>query len=182
MNRSYLLFPFLLIFIFVMTVVFIAWKFVSAPDPSYEIEPSSSSESLGVENTAGNQQEIIMLTGVRTKEGLIKQTRDFLKDGDVKIWDETSGVYLLDEEIGSNGLPVYQTLYFNDGSIVISLQDENLNFTRSQAERALSIRLGIIGDELCDLDVSVTTPSNINENLSGQNLGLSLCSNAINLP
>ncbi len=57
-----------------------------------------------------------------------------------------------------------------------------LSKSRVEAENALRTKLGLSNEELCKLDLSVYVFGWINKDLAGQNLGLSFCDGAMDLP
>lgn len=64
----------------------------------------------------------------------------------------------------------------------ITLNTLPLSKARLEAEDVLRVKLGVINQELCKMDVSVYVFGWIDKNYAGQNLGLSFCDNAIPLP
>ncbi|HVY67601.1 MAG TPA: hypothetical protein VHA30_01745 [Patescibacteria group bacterium] len=69
-----------------------------------------------------------------------------------------------------------------DNSFLITLLAEPLNQSRQAAETALLNQLKISQADACKLNVSVTVPQSIDTTYSGQELGLSFCPNAMQLP
>lgn len=134
-------------------------------------------EGVAVENTPDDKQGVTEIVGIMTKTGAQMQTRDFLADDDVVLFDEGAGTYLISEEQGVNN-PLYQIFYFDGGGITISLQDEDLNFARARAETALQEKLGLSLLEMCSLQIRVTTPWSVSDKFSGRDLGLSFCPGA----
>lgn len=57
-----------------------------------------------------------------------------------------------------------------------------LSKTRRDAENILRSRLGVGNQELCKMDINVYVFGAIAEEYAGQNLGLSFCENAVELP
>ena len=117
---------------------------------------------------------------VSTKNGLQLPVRNFISDADVYTWYDDS-TYLIGQNNDLKG-NLYQIFYYaKDGSIVISLQSEPLALARVIAERELISRLGVTEQELCSLNIRVSTPASVNEEFSGRELGLSFCQNNITL-
>ncbi len=76
----------------------------------------------------------------------------------------------------------YDIFYHQDSGIVtIMLYKEPLAFTRSLAERRLKETLSFSEEELCDMQVSVSTNEYVNAGYTGINLGLSFCDGSISL-
>lgn len=73
----------------------------------------------------------------------------------------------------------YKMSYYPiDQSFSINLLNPNLNFARQKAEEDLIKYLGIKKEEVCALKIVVNVESNISEQYSAQNLGISYCPNS----
>jgi len=117
-------------------------------------------------------------TVLRDVSGNMVSVRDFISDHDVAVVD--NGVWLIDNENGVTG-PLFQTFYFADGGIAITLLQEPLHTARQAAEAALVARTGLSEARLCDFDVRVGTPVSVSEVFSGRDLELSFCEGSVNL-
>ena len=65
--------------------------------------------------------------------------------------------------------------YPQDQSFVISLSAQPIQKSRDAAEQALLSDLGLDQITACKLKVSLTVPFNVDNNLAGQDYGLSFC-------
>lgn len=115
---------------------------------------------------------------VLNKQNVLVPVRDFLADPETELWDLRSNIYVIDNAYTQDGLS-YQTYYINDGLISIELLNENLSFTRAQAETSLQHKLGIQREDMCNLMIRVTVRETIDEEYSGRDLGLSFCPNSV---
>lgn len=129
-----------------------------------------------------NQQIITPLTNWRTaafvpvKErgtGEVLDVVNFLNAPQVEQYDPRT--FLLSEDI-SGELGLYRIFYMADeGAIIVSLLSPDLATARTFAEIELQSVLGLDEWETCRLEVRVTTPRDVSEQYSGQDLGLSFC-------
>lgn len=72
--------------------------------------------------------------------------------------------------------PGYSLVYLKPfGQFLISITASPFAENRAQAENAFLLRMGITQEQACKLKVTITTPSSINPNESGQNYPLSFC-------
>jgi len=174
--------PLLLIGIFFLTVFIVAFLYFTAPelDEPTGPEPAATTSTPAV---IPNQQQITPLSdeaAILTKSGSSINTRNFLKDKDVRLYDEGAKTYLLDESLGVDG-PIFQIFYTSGGGITVSLLNPDLAFARNQAESALQKRLELPLLEMCALTIRVTTPMWNSEQMSGRDLGLSFCPGSVAL-
>lgn len=171
-----------MIIFFVVIVCIIAILYLRAPAQSEVQSADTATSSLSAADIK-NMQQITPLSDeatILTKNSSYIDTRNFLKDSDVRLYDEGSKTYLLDEALGVEGL-VFQTFYASNGGLTISLLTPNISFARNQAEDALQKRLGLPLLEMCALTIRVTTPVWNNEAMSGRDLGLSFCPGSVAL-
>lgn len=98
---------------------------------------------------------------------------------------ETPGTYLIAEfpqkQAPSEAVD-YSIVYIDDGNYyIISILKRPLEKTRLDAEDAFLKALSIGRDEACALNVSLGTIASVDQNLSGQNFGLSFCPGSIRM-
>ena len=82
--------------------------------------------------------------------------------------------------IQSDNFQIYyypENLWFS-----ITLLGYNLNKSRTEAEKKFLDTLGITKEQACKLHVNLGVPYSINSETSGQNYGLSFCSDSLSLP
>lgn len=72
--------------------------------------------------------------------------------------------------------------YPNESGFLISLATEPLGEMRRIAETDLMQRLQLSKAQMCNLNVQVFTSISVNETYAGQNLGISFCPEAVQLP
>ncbi len=79
--------------------------------------------------------------------------------------------------------PSTYDIFYNEptGILFISLYKEPLSFSRALAERALTGTLPLSKEEMCTLQVKVTTNAYVNPIYDGLNLGLSFCPGSVEL-
>jgi hypothetical protein len=65
---------------------------------------------------------------------------------------------------------------------IISLNEEPLGKTRLAAEAFMRQILGLANSQLCNIRFLITVPSQVNEQYSATNLGISSCPGAVPLP
>lgn len=70
-----------------------------------------------------------------------------------------------------------ETKYFN-----ITLTQEPIGQARKNAEAYLMETLSLTEDQMCGLDYTVYTPTTVNNQYAGTNLGFSFCPGAVKLP
>ncbi len=91
--------------------------------------------------------------------------------------DGATGNALLSEQ------KTYTLEYFADGKTFnITLLDKNLRQARLDAEKDLLDRFQITQEQACSLSVNVGTVIGVSQEFSGRSLGLSFCSNRVDLP
>lgn len=79
--------------------------------------------------------------------------------------------------------PSYGILYYpNDSGFLISLLTEPLGEARRAAEQELRSKLQLTNAQLCKLKAQVFTSNGVSEVYAGQDLGLSFCPGAVQLP
>jgi len=111
-------------------------------------------------NTENNQ---ITLPG---KTGLVT-TNNFYKTA-VEITDRNDALITSNDD--------FQILYYPaDNSFFITITNKPIESVRKKAETELLNRLGISTEDACRLKVSVGAPGWVDDNLAGQELGLSFC-------
>ncbi len=73
----------------------------------------------------------------------------------------------------------FNTTYFEEDNnfVILILAKENENDARDEAEKDFLQTLKINEEEACKLDVYLTFPYNVNNELAGENYGLSFCPN-----
>jgi hypothetical protein len=101
--------------------------------------------------------------------------------GDVKVKDFTKDpVEQTPDTTAIAETPDYQIAFFpKDSSFAIVLQSVPAQAARDKAEQALLDKLGIGIGEACKLQVSLTVPFGVVQNLAGKNYGLSFCPNGL---
>lgn len=82
-----------------------------------------------------------------------------------------------------SGEPVYFQMIFNeaDSSFAIALLERPLALARQLASQEIKELLMLSEEELCQLNIFVSVPFSIDSNVSGTDLGLSYCADAIPL-
>lgn len=106
--------------------------------------------------------------------------RDFRNDLGVIVWGDAGTLVLGDGLINED--KAFQIFYYDlDQSFSIAILQEPISDIKKVAEAQLLERLQISRKDACNLIVSVTVPSFVSEEISGQNLGLSFCPEAIQL-
>jgi len=106
--------------------------------------------------------------------------RNFLSDAGVEKYDEFT--QLIARENSVEGIPWYEIFYFEkDRAITVSLQTTPLSIARALAEKELISRLGVFENQLCNLDIRVTVPVSVDSQMSGRDLGLSMCTGSTSL-
>jgi hypothetical protein len=77
----------------------------------------------------------------------------------------------------------YQILNYKiDNSFLITLLLKPLSQSRSDAQAVFIKDLGISQTQACALNVSVKVPNSVDSDFSGNELGMSYCQNAIQIP
>lgn len=113
-------------------------------------------------------------------------TDSLLQNPDVKEDTNNPGNYFIGNqpdmstEVGSKPYIITytaKTKYFN-----IVLTQEPIGEVRQNAEKYLMQILSLTEDQMCRLDYSVYTPTTVNDQYAGTNLGFSFCPNAVKLP
>jgi hypothetical protein len=95
----------------------------------------------------------------------------------------TNGYQVAGSPNGGPGGTGYDIIYFPSQSYFdISILSEPIGKNRLTAETALVSKLGLSKSQLCKLDVGVYVQVGVNDQYPGQNLGLSFCPGAIQLP
>lgn len=119
---------------------------------------------------------------VNTKAGSPFSLPNFLNQPNVEQIDEN--VFLISSAQSQEG-NLYEIFFYSGGGINISLQDANLSFARQQAESALRELIPESTMRLCSLEVSVTVPNWLSQQLvvdhSGINYGLSFCPDGLEI-
>jgi hypothetical protein len=126
----------------------------------------------GTGTSASSTLRIALVDGTETT------VPDFTKESQPS-WASVEAGY----QVGGSDESAYQILYFPENSgFLISLLKEPLGENRRHAERELKAKLGLSEAELCKLQAQVATSIDVNETYAGQELGLSFCVGAIELP
>lgn len=182
------------IFIGTVSVVFILlsiggyffWKLYSEQTPTTiilpaeEVQNSYSNQTNNVSNPKNTViQPSVQKDGkisVPTKDGGIIFVNDFFKNKGTVIYEEMGATLKVH--------PYYTLLYFSDNqSFLISLGGGDLHIVRFEAEKELLAILGITEDEVCQINVVLTVPSNVNKKAyDGGDYGLSFCPKGKQLP
>lgn len=158
-----------IIFILVINIIYLVLK----PQIDTGIDPNSFG-NLPV--TVDDKNGLLTFSSDSNKTITV---RDFRKDSDVVAIDNVT--YQIDSKPTESDV-TYQIYYDDvDRSITISLLQEPLNISRLNAEKDLLDRLDVESNVLCDMNIIVNTPSFVDEQLSGSNLGLSFCDGAVSL-
>ena len=141
------------------------------------VVPASNQQQLIT--TSANNTPVAPTILINTKAGAPFATTNFLNNAAVEQVD--GDIFLIAEESSVNG-QLYQIYFNRGGSINISLLDENLAFSRLQAEAALRELIPESEMRLCSLVISVTVPGWLSQQIgvdhSGIDYGLSFCPNA----
>jgi hypothetical protein len=95
--------------------------------------------------------------------------------------DIGSGVYTSDERQLGKEAGFSMSYFSEDGSIAIDISSQPLASYREKASRYLLQELGITEAEACELNVYVGVSYDVDQKLSGTNLGLSFCPNSVKL-
>lgn len=90
--------------------------------------------------------------------------------------------YLTSNQQAQKSNAEFDIVYGTDSSISITLLKEPLGEARLAAELALRKFFPLSNTQLCDLDITVAVPVDVNERYPGANLGLSFCPGAVTLP
>lgn len=101
-------------------------------------------------------------------DGTSIQVRDFQPD--VQTTTESSQVITDTEQFDLVYFPAEQ-------AFLISLESKPLAAARTAGQQSLLQHLNIIESEACKLNIEVKVPDDIDNSLSGRNLGLSFCEN-----
>ena len=128
-----------------------------------------------------------------TPSGAIVTVKDFVHNGETVSDVENPGAYVLAGSVGyclvdgkcPSGNPTTDfSVSYNENThfFNIILLKEPLGATRLEAEQFLANRLGITGQEVCNLKYFVGTPYWVNETYDSKNLGFSFCPGATVLP
>lgn len=118
-------------------------------------------EVVTTENKQENTQTIFKQLPIAEYKNQAKK----IIDNNSLLMDETSDF----DMIFSN--------YNNQNSFLISIKSSNIEEARKKAEKKLIEILKVEKEEICSLNVYVAVPKYVDENLAGQNLGLSFCQN-----
>ncbi|MGH7960225.1 MAG: hypothetical protein ACRERD_00170 [Candidatus Binatia bacterium] len=97
--------------------------------------------------------------------------------GSVEIRDFYPSAERIDKDyVVIKSSPKYDLIYYLiDRTFLITLSDSNVRLARAKAESDFPEILDISTQEACNLRVSLTVPSDINEQYSGKDYGLSFC-------
>ena len=149
----------------------------SAPPPEPGTQPGGS--GLPVATSTGTTGPTIML---ETNTGSSIPVPDFTKNK--PSYNLPSGTYYQitnnQEREGRNAK--FDVTYGTDSSIAVTLLKEPLSSSRLAAEATLRDLLQLPDATMCTLKIDLGVPYSINQFYSGQNLGLSFCSDAVTLP
>ncbi|MCL5667200.1 MAG: hypothetical protein M1383_05535 [Patescibacteria group bacterium] len=104
--------------------------------------------------------------------------------GDVEINDVTKNpVFDFNGDMVVKENSNYHILYFSkDQSFLITILAQPVRQSRQQAENAFLTLTGLDAAGACKLKVSLTVPNDVDQNLSGQEWGLSFCPNGKPFP
>lgn len=115
------------------------------------------------------------------KNGGTLEIKDFLSDPQTKEDQANKGYYFLGNQpdVPNPYVIVYiaDTHYLN-----ISLLQEPIGKSRTEAENYLLEHFRLSKDQLCSLDYTLTVPDFVNSTYSDENLGFSFCPGAVVLP
>lgn len=165
--------------IFVTSVIFFLWWSQNASNIA---DVGTIKKDIGLETSSVERIETGGTTNFPIKEDNVETlpVRDFKSDPGVTSWGDDATLVLGDGLIADE--PAFQIFYYEaDKSFSIAILQEPIAEVRTVAEVQLLERLQISATDACKLFISVTVPSFVNENLSGQNLGLSFCPGAVQL-
>ena len=138
--------------------------FYTPQNPSENPPSSESSSTLPVVGTTSTPQGATMSvqgkTGVVITKNFYSQAQQITPQNDALIAANDS----------------FRILYYAaDNSFVITLLKEPVGDAQQAAEMAFLSQLGISQSDACKLKVSVSVPAFVDENLAGQDLGLTFC-------
>lgn len=146
------------------------------------VEVGLIKEEIGLETSPVDRTNTGSTINFPTKD-TINETipvRDFKSDPGVTPWGDNTTLILGDGLIADE--QAFQIFYYEvDKSFSIAILQEPITDIRKVAEAQLIERLQISENDACKLIISVTVPSFVNENISGQNLGISFCPGAMQL-
>lgn len=163
----------LLIVVFILTI---SRSSINIPNIN-PIKENIGLTTSEVERSSGNEVTTFPIRESTTENITI---RDFKNDPGVTEWGDKDTLLLGDGLINND--QAFQIFYYEfDKSFSIAILQEPIADVRKVAEAQLLERLQINTKDACNLLINVTVPSFVNENISGQNLGLSFCPGAVQL-
>jgi hypothetical protein len=165
--------------ILLLAIVYLLWQ-SQQPGAVQDVAPIK--ERIGLETSSIDRVDVGTNTNfpVKDSSGGTVSVRDFQNDPGVSNWGDDNTLVLGDGLIAED--PAFQIFYYqSDRSFSIAILQEPISDVRKVAEAQLLERLQISTADACKLIITVTVPSFVNENISGQNLGLSFCPDAVQL-
>ena len=141
----------------------------------------------GMQESLGTREPRMVIAG---REGTSFSIPDLTKDPGTAPEPYVATQYILAEyclseegctnaEAGEGFRVVYEE---RDQSFDVLLLAEPLRETRAKAEQYLALKLELTPAQLCSLNISVGTINAINGFYAGEELGLSVCPGAVQLP
>jgi hypothetical protein len=167
----------IIVLVILIAVLFGRGWFASEADP--KTTPKYPEGNQQIEPIPDDEYDPDTQVVVRTPQGSTFTMTDFsIYDG---ITDNGQGFYHYEGSTQPNPVP-YSILYNkNKHSFSVGLLKEPFASSREAASQALLRLLGVTASELCQLNIYVGVTYHQAPDLSGRNLGLSVCPNHIDL-
>lgn len=120
---------------------------------------------------------------IRTSSGAVTSVPDFLQGHEAVELPNGKYYSVYGPEYSSEGFTFAITYSEPASEFLVTLIAEPIGSARLEAERYLRGMLMLTDEELCSLNIAITVTPNINEAYSQyENLGLSFCPRAVQLP
>jgi hypothetical protein len=148
------------------------------PDPNNNPSNPKTPEVYTDFNTSVVPVESIDTVTIPTEQGSV-QTTDITKLPEIKSIGD--GTYSLDGTRSDKNAGFSLVYYKSDNSYAIAILNEPIAQNRIAASKYLLELLQISEADACKLNVYIGTIYSVNQQLAGQNLGLSFCPGAIQL-
>lgn len=172
---------FLIAAVVILVTFIIVYSFIAltkrSPSSTTPTNPFSQNGLYGETATTSTKQITL-----RTTSGTTISVPDFTANHQVIQENNGSYYYLTQDAQGNSQATDYSIVYGTDSSLSIGLLAEPLSQARLHAEAALRKLIPVSNSELCALSFTVMVPQNVNDQYAGQNLGLSFCPGAVQLP
>lgn len=176
----------LLISIFVIIFISFGIYWYFNDEPISDVDNFSNEEDVVMSNAQFPETPSSLVQPDRstraifTRDGRQHEVRDFLEDEVVVSLGE--GLYQI-TPLSSSDETVYFEAIFNetDSSFAIALLERPFALSRQIAATEIKEKLGLPESVICEMNIFVGVPFDIDPNLAGQNLGLSYCPGAAEL-